>query len=412
MSFNTPNGYKTIEDLPEFTRVALLNMLAKGSLVTILDAEGEVTPLGMNVLVDVSWEDTHGSGKNQKTVTLYRTLCFMHRPEFKLPKFEMNHAEGLLGKIVHKGGGTTEMPKLDFPDRAELHKRYTITSPVPDSCRLVFTPEVLDALDQHDGMDGIANHNGVMTWRDDDRLLHGEARSRLVMDTKAIFGSILDDPAAGHRIADAVEGTYADELVARLEADGSKTALQMLANMIRREQVDDLITSAVPRVPPAPITKRTLGSNTGVIIAGFLMSGIGLPLSITGLILNPMFQRVEWWISLAILGVGIIGVFMVILGIRWRRRTMRILVHGQWIQCRIVSVDATDDIKNDEILHEIGFQGIGRDDVNVKISLGTDSSRIARQIMYNNEETRILIDPDEPDRGLWLEGWVVENVPD
>ncbi|MEE2907300.1 MAG: hypothetical protein VX527_05640 [Planctomycetota bacterium] len=88
------------------------------------------------------------------------------------------------------------------------------------------------------------------------------------------------------------------------------------------------------------------------------------------------------------------------------------MTRGRWIDARIQSVEVTNNTSNKEILHNILFQGVDRDDVNVKISLGTNPSRIARQMMYNQETTRILVDPDHLDRGLWLEGWVVENIPD
>ena len=412
MNLDAPADYKELQQLPEFTRIAMLNLLGQGTGVDIHETQGKVTPLGLDVIADVSWEETHGTGKDQRTVTIHRTLAFMHRPEFKLPRFELTNAEGLLSKWIHKGSGTTDMAKLQFPDRTELHKRYTITSPIPDSCRLVFTDAVLDGLEKHDGMDGIANHNGVLTWRGDDRLLDGANRAQLAIDTKAIFTSILDDPDAGQQIADAMPGSYADEMMARLEADGSKKAMQLLEAMVRREHVEHLASQAPPRVPDSSIVKRTLGMNTAVIVTGVLLAGIAFPVSITGLVLYPLFSWPAWWIALAISLIGITGSFMIIFGIRWRKRRLWILTRGQWIETRILSVDATNSTSNKEILHEVSFQGVGRDDVNVKISLGTDPSRIARTMMYNEETTHILVDPDHPDRGIWLHGWVVENIPD
>ncbi|MEE2907301.1 MAG: hypothetical protein VX527_05645 [Planctomycetota bacterium] len=306
-----PPGYTTLDELPKFTWVAMLNLLGQGTDVKILEAHGQVSDLGIDVLVDVSWEETHGSGKDQRTVTIYRTLCFMHRPEFKLPQFKLNNAEGFFSSWVHKGSGTVDMVKLQFPDRTELNKRYSIASPVPGSCELLFTDVVLDELEKYEGTDGIGNHNGIMTWRKDDGLLTGMKRSQLAVDSKAIFTSIVDDSEAGQRIAAAMPGSYAEEMVNRLEADRSKTARKLLEKLVRREQVDHLASQAVPRVPEPSIVRRTLGMNTIVVVAGVLMAAIGFPIAVSGLFIYPLFKWPDWWISLAIILVGVAGSLMI-----------------------------------------------------------------------------------------------------
>ena len=201
-------------------------------------------------------------------------------------------------------------------------------------------------------------------------------------------------------------------MIARLEADGSKTAQRLLASMIRREDVDQLASSAIPRIPRPSIAKRSLGANTAIIVTGFVLAGIALPLSIAGFVMFPLFQVPGWWIAFGISIPGIVGLFLIIFGFRWRKRRMRLLTHGQWIESEIGSVEPTNNSRDGEVLHEVSFQGLGRDDVHLKIQLGTDPSRIARQMMYNKKRTCVLIDPDHQDRGLWLEGWVVENIPD
>ena len=62
-----------------------------------------------------------------------------------------------------------------------------------------------------------------------------------------------------------------------------------------------------------------------------------------------------------------------------------------------------------EVLHVVTFQTTR---VCHSMSLRSDATRIARQMMHANVMTRVLIDSEVADFGVWLDGWIVENIPD
>ena len=79
MSRSPLADFKPLDELPEFTRTALLELLTKGADIEFKNMSARLSPLGIDVLTDLSWTESHGSGKNRRTVTVERTVMFFHR---------------------------------------------------------------------------------------------------------------------------------------------------------------------------------------------------------------------------------------------------------------------------------------------------------------------------------------------
>ncbi|MBG83458.1 MAG: hypothetical protein CMJ40_02805 [Phycisphaerae bacterium] len=405
MSRSPLADFKPLDELPEFTRTALLELLTRGADIEFKNMSARLSPLGIDVLTDLSWTESHGSGKNRRTVTVERTVMFFHRPESKLPNFTITHHEGFLGRLFSSRSGTVQTPSLEFKDRESFNTKYTVESPVPVSAMTLFDDVLVDALDQHDGMDVIGDQNGIMAWRDSDDLIKGDERDQLAIDASTIFLPVVNDPGRGAAIASSNPGSYMDEQIARWKQDDSSEARALLKKLVTREQVDELLSQATPRRIPHSILKRTLGMNLSVIIAGLVMVIFCGGLGVLGVIFtNDIF------FSLILILLGLVGCLIFGLAWRWRRRRLRMLRRGQIVDARITSIEALDLMDDDEVLHTVTFQTTHGH--SISMDLQSDPTRIARDLMYSDTKTRVLIDSEETGLGVWLEGWVAENIPD
>ena len=404
MSRSPLADFKPLDELPEFTRTALLELLIKGADIEFKNMSARLSPLGIDVLTDLSWTESHGSGKNRRTVTVERTVMFFHRPESKLPNFTITHHEGFLGRLFSSRSGTVRTPSLEFKDRESFTTKYTVESPVPVSAMTLFDDALVDALDHHDGMDVIGDQNGILAWRDCDDLIKGDKRDQLAIDASTIFLPVVNDPDRGSAIASSNPGSYMDEQIARWKQDDSSEARSLLEKLVTREQVDDLLSQATPRRIPRSILKRTMGMNLSVIIAGLVMVIFCGGLGVLGVIFtNDIF-------GLILISLGLVGCLISGLAWRWRRRRLRMLQHGRIVNARIISIEALDLMTDQEVLHTVTFQTTHG--YSISMDLLSDPTRIARELMYSDATTKVLIESEETGLGVWLEGWVAENIPD
>ena len=80
------------------------------------------------------------------------------------------------------------------------------------------------------------------------------------------------------------------------------------------------------------------------------------------------------------------------------------------MDAHVVGIEAIDEMSDKEVLHMVTFQTTQGDAISM--SLRSDATRIARQMMHADVMTRVLIDSEVADFGVWLDGWIVENIPD
>ena len=409
MSQATLPDFGPLDELPEFTRTAILNLLARGTDIRFDNITARLSHLGIDVLADLSWEETRGSGDNRRTVTIRRTIVFFHRPESKLPDFTITHHEGFLGRLFASRSGSVEAPALEFKDRESFTTKYTVQSPVPVSARTLFDDSLVAALDVQDGMDVVGDQNGIMAWRDGDDLLEDDRRVQLAIDASAVFLQVVNDPNRGTIIADSNPGSYMAERIARLKADDSSTARALLKMIITREQVEEFLAQPTPRTVPDSIVRRVMGMNRSLIIAGLVMLILCGGLGVLGLVFGQGFTE-DLEIILIFLGLALIGCVISLIAWNWRRKRLRLLRGGRIVDAHVVGIEAIDEMSDKEVLHMVTFQTTQGDAISM--SLRSDATRIARQMMHADVMTRVLIDSEVADFGVWLDGWIVENIPD
>ena len=126
------------------------------------------------------------------------------------------------------------------------------------------------------------------------------------------------------------------------------------------------------------------------------------------------------WESLFFLAVGVVFLIGTIGCIGWRRYRLKTLHEGVFIPARIIRIKATRNADEDNVDHEVEFQPTDQTIGPLTLTIGSDAARIARSLKHRGGETTLLIHPSKAssshwsmaDPAIWLEGWVIENIPD
>ncbi len=383
--------------------------------------------LGCDILVDVEWYDHDPDGPGH---AVRHTVVFLHRPEAKLPDFEIRprrgFAEKALGAIVSMLG----VPSLELEGESEFSDRYTVMTTNAESVRVLLGRESIDAIlavdDLYfkfsgrgvllsrvsvDGSSGRRSSTGVgdvgkvTDGRRRDHGLEDTASRALLQDALVAAGPIVDDPEVSRRAADAVEGTYAEEAVRNLTERGGFVARQLAKTLITGEMLEGLRSASTPRTEiPGPVARKAWGGTTLPLaiapLFGLCFAGIGTVLAIGGQSEALIFVAVG---SLALLISGFI--------VRHRMMRKRLIVHGHAVDGRVTSVERTDTTVNEDPISKVTIET--RDGgAPIVVKIGSQPATQARRMMESKPETWILRDPQEPSRGLWLEGWSLEAALD
>ena len=384
-------------------------------------------PLGCDVLVDVEWYE-HGSKGPGHTVK--HTVVFLHRPDTRLPDFEIRPRKGGIEGTLGLVSSMLGMPSLEMEDEPVFSDRYRVLTTNEDSVRVLLGRESIDSILAVDDLHFRFSGRGVLVSRASvdgssgrrssvgvgdlgkitggRRRDHGldEAESRALLEDALLAASpIIDDPEAGRRAADAVEGTYAEEAVRNLAERGGFAGRQLAKTLITGEMLASLRTASIPRTNiPRQVARKAWGGTTFplciAIPFGLNFAGIGIFLAIGGL--SEAFP---------FLGVGVLA--LVISGFILRHRLVRrnLIVHGAAIDGRVIGVERTDTTVNDDPISRITIETRDGGEPLV-VKMGSRPATQARRMMESSPDTWVLRDPRKDARGLWIEGWSLENALD
>ena len=382
--------------------------------------------LGSDILVDVEW---HEHDSDDAGHDVMHTVVFLHRPETKLPEFEIRPDAGLGEKVLGMVVSILGFPAMEFEDEPEFSDRYKVMTANVDSVRALLGREAIDSLlsvdDLYlkfsgrgvlisrrsvDGSSGSRSTIGggdagrrTMGRRHDHRLDEAASRS-LLEDALVAAGPIVDDPEVGRRAADAVDGTYAEEAVQNLTTQGGLIGRHIARTLITGEMLDQLRIAPTPRanIPPQIARKAWGGTTFPLALApvfGATFAGIGIFTLVGG--------QIE---GLAFLGVGLVALVISAFILRHRIIRKRLVTSGVVVRGRLIGVDRTNTSVNDDPIHAITIDTQDAEPMVVK--MGSAPARQARRMMEADPETWILRDPRKASRGIWLAGWCLENSLD
>ena len=393
--------------------------------VSFSNTEVRVHALGTDVLGDASWTEfpSGGSGSHGRVAyTVHRTFAFFHRPDTTLPEFTIQARRGIAGKYLFGPlSRMMGMPSFTMDDSPEFNEKFTVMTSNSESVRALLGQDFITAMVAIEDIDVTFVSRGVLVHRhprpyrsstlarnDHDERLEGSERRRFIDEAVIAASPVVDDPEAGRRAADAVAGSYAEESLDALKAQGGMVGRAVAKMVVTAEMLEEIRTQSPPRrVIPGPVRRRAWAGWTFpfVILACIALAAIAIGL----VVLFGSSSGGMWWVLelVGLLFAGIAGY------VGYSRHTLkRIVISGVVMPGRITSVEKTTTSVNDDVIHEITILPSAEESAQVVVKAGSVPAKAARRMMERDQETWILADPKKPTRGLWPAGWTVEALMD
>lgn len=419
-------------DLAGFTAASIPeDVLAE--LESILNESGvsydrpriRIHALGCDIVVDASWTESSGSaGRNQTSHRVRKTLVHLHRPEARLPEFQVLPKSGLAGGMLAALTKFVGMPMLDLDHAPEVSARYSVITANADSVRILLETGPLETLAVIKDLELRFGARGVVASRsrgglfrsgvDRDERLDEEGRRLLLEDATTVCGPMIDDPQVSRRAADAVEGTYAEE-AARTYGDASAMG-GLLGRMVRSRLVTHEMCEAIreqspPRtVVPQQIARRAWQGTTFPLL---IVSMFAVVFPTVGILLLTKATPAgdDRLVGAIFTGVGSLVAVAWFFIMRHRRTRKRLVRRGHAVEAKVTQVERTDTSVNNDPIHRIHFDLDGRDEPLV-VKCGSVAAKTARRMRESGRSTWVLVDPAKATRGLWVEGWAIEAMGD
>ncbi|MCP4833358.1 MAG: hypothetical protein GY895_01205 [Phycisphaera sp.] len=375
--------------------------------------------VGCDILVNVEWWDSGNDGPGYE---VRHTVVFLHRPQTTLPEFEIRPRAGVAEKIFGGVGSLLGIPRLELEGEPELADRYAIMTANPESVRILMNRSTIDSLlavedlylrftgrgvlASRRSIDGSSGGRGSLNRKKvRDHRLEGKAPAQLLADTLIAAGPIVDDPALGRRVADAVEGTYAQEAVRHLEDSGGIIGREISKFVITGEMLSQMLKSTLPRREiPAPVARRAWGGTTFPLVLVLILAGVMLCVGV-GLLAGGSKE------GLIFGGVGLVASIIWIAILRHRLVRKSLITNGTAVEGRLAGVERTNTSVNDDPIHAITIATSDGGEPMV-VKMGSGPAKQARRMMEAGKSTWILRDPGKPSRGLWIEGWCLDSRVD
>ena len=390
------------------------------------DAQFQQHELGYDIFGHVSWQESSKSKSGQQFYRLHRTFVFFYRPATTLPEAMLHSKSTLVSQLQSAFSHLLGMPSCQLEGEDQFNSAYDITTATPDSLRALLTRQAIDALVTVRDAVIILKPRGVLFMRHQQAISHssmqlGPLGSRQVHnadqriadtdlqafldDAVTACAAIANDPDAGRRAANAVEGTFAEEALHNMTSGGGYIGHVISKHLVTREMLDALRHQPVPRSNiPGPVRKLGWqGSTTFLMTALSLMGTIALIVS-----LSIRNNDASWWIPLLISLGAYVGV---VLTCCHRAARKRLVVHGRALPGIITAVEQTDDEVNSSLIYRIVVQP-QPDGSPIEARMPEQAAKTARRLMEQGRETWVLVDPGKPARGTWPEGWSLEALPD
>ncbi len=370
-----------------------------------------------DLLLDASWVEASSERRRSRC----RTFVYFHRPGAQLPPVTIQSKKGFSSKLLLKLAGHAGLPDVPLPGREQLASNYAINSFTPDSARALLTDEFLDALEETDDLTIQFGRNGVRVSRAEkhhallgdslDESLNDAERDQLLATAWAVCRSIVEDPEAGPRAAQAVPGNYAQEATRGLRAGQGWIPGFLLSRTITREMVEQASTVATPRrgIPPQ-VKRKAWGGSTLPLLVTTLFN-IVLP------VLGVMFTLQE-----RAAGEGHFGLLFFIpvpvsaiagfLVLRWRLKRRRLLVHGTFVTVKVVDIVPTVFVSGNDRITTIHFGTEDGKSASYSVNVGSTECVVAERFQREGKPTRVLRHDKMPGKCLWLECWAIEEQRD
>ena len=391
------------------------------------DLQFQQQALGYDIFGHASWEERPKDKRSSlPSYRLHRTFVFFYRPGITLPESVLytrsTSPSGLLGPLSRLLG----MPTCKLEGEEQFNSAYGIGTATPGSIRALLTRQAIDALVTVRDAYIVLKPRGILFMRHQkaisrssiqlgplgsqrvrnaDQRITGNDLQAFLDDAVTACSAIVNDPDAGRRAANAVEGTFAEEGLQNLTSKGGYIGHVLSKHLVTHQMLETLRHQPTPRSGiPGPIRKLGWQGNTT-----FLMTALSLMAAISVIVsLSIRNSDASWWVPL-LFSLGACAGIAVTCCYRAARK--RLVIHGHAIPGVIAAVEPTNDTINSSPIYRIVVQPQPGGSP-IETRMPKEAAMTARRFMEQGRETWVLVDPRKPRRATWPEGWSLEALPD
>lgn len=334
------------------------------------------------------------SGQNAGSVR--ETIAYFEAPDLRFAPFRIQ-PKGITGSLLGSMFSMVGFQPVTVPGKREFNDAFLVISMSPDATRRLLTDAVVDAL---------ASRRDLSVRSSGSRLVVSRMRTVLPADALQEFvhtaQSVMAPMTAAVRDAMA-SGDWAPRKEAFDKASqvGGLAGRMICSRFVKPEIVERFLQQSPPRDIPPEIMRQQLGyGSIFFYIWGLMFLVIG---SIVTIGMAVSGELPLWAIPLLGL-VPLIGLIAIVLTWRYRAARKRLLRQGNVCLAEVDDLQATSLYVNNQRRYKVKMR-IDLDGREVSRTINAYGPEVERARMQidTGQPTRILVDPLNHNRTLWID---------
>lgn len=337
------------------------------------------------------------SGQNASSVR--ETIAYFEAPDLRFADFRIQ-PKGVAGSLLGSMFSLVGFQPVTVPGQQEFNEAYLVISMSPAATRRLLTDEVIDAL---------LSRRDLSVRSSGSRLVVSRMRTVLPADALQEFvhtaQSVMAPMTTAVRDAMA-SGDWAPRKEAFSNASqvGGLVGRAIASQFVKPEIVEAFLQQSPPRDVPREIMRQQLGYGS---IFFYIWGGMFLVIgSIVTVGLATSGELPLWAIPVMAL-LPLMGLVAIVLTWRYRSTKKRLLQKGNVCLARVDDLEATSLYVNNQRRYKVRMQ-IDLDGQEVSRTINAYGPEVERARMQidTGEPTRILVDPLNHNRTLWIDSLV------
>lgn len=384
----TDPGFETEEQLSE-----LFDESVTADIVSLADqGETRISVCHMNYV-----RTEHQPNDSEHSRTARQTAVLFAANDLDVPTFHLQpRIKGLFGKLFSSLGATAN---LKFADSPQFEEHYILMALNEPACRALFTTQLRNHLETAEGWE-IRGHGKLLVIAKFRQIIPDNQIDTFTTDALAILSllrqgeSVLDSQPQIHRNIKAEDLTAAASRMDGVAGGivGRILHKTLLKLKVTSSEVQEFLAAEPPRIIPSGMKKQVVGDIGPLIIAGIVLTIVGIGGAIATFIYAEGWNRLT---GLLFVPAAIGGFFLAYLPWKSEIQKCRCLKSGKKVHAKIVKVIRTDTSINDQRRYQVKveYESEGTPKI-VRVNAYGNAVDKAKAFKESGESVVILVDTE------------------
>ena len=398
-------GLETYEALSADLKYGIEKQLPSDSYVKFTNLMGHRDENSRLVVGEVSfrWESSPTSDSN-RTKTIKQSFAYYERTGLGLPNITIQ-PRSVAATMMSTMTSMMGITNVHLTQHPAASQKFIARSMQPQSTGQLLSKDVLEAL-VTSGDYTLKTNKFRMLLYQRNVVMAGDQYDRFVDDAKVIFKAIVD------QAEELPELTTQSEEEARSTIENLTGPIGAIyrSQIVSKNDLEELLGSQVPRTIPPQILKQRLGYESilfYIVSLLFIVFGAWL---VHFLWNEPRVAKAAAMVPGLLIPMGLGGIYLT----NWYRKSrIGALRNGVYCTAQIESVTSTNTKINNRRRYRLGLK-VDHDQVSQTVLINIYEPAVERafELMSNGQPTRVLVDPNRPERIFWVDSLtIVYSIP-